>query len=342
MTKVNFDDLLKQGILCGKKMVPVYCTTDLSIFKPNPLNRALRPAKVAEFAHKLKTNTYKQEPFIVVLPDLTLADGHHRIAALKEFAAKIQEIPVWFMCVDDEEYLHNSNTGGSTWLRRNHVKYYSSKGKIHYVYLEHSTKEILDKQKEMHIAYAFKNAEIQDVLRGIMSPRQMKQVDNVRSNFDIETGDLKILIKKEYIIDILPYYKDLQTSPNYQKIVYLSNYRQGILSFLVIMYALGMDINEITTVLMNAKPKSQIFNPGEYKGAGGLKELLFRELGIRIKNKVIKQMTKLTGTDFSFILEPEVESPFYRITRAFHVLMKRKLFAPMGVYKQEELMNQQQ
>lgn len=106
------------------------------------------------------------------------------------------------------------------------------------------------------------------------------------------------------------------------------------------MYALGMDINEITTVLMNAKPKSQIFNPGEYKGAGGLKELLFRELGIRIKNKVIKQMTKLTGTDFSFILEPEVESPFYRITRAFHVLMKRKLFAPMGVYKQEELMNQ--
>lgn len=42
MNNVDFDELLKQGVLCGKKMVPVYCTTDLSIFKTGRLESSIQ------------------------------------------------------------------------------------------------------------------------------------------------------------------------------------------------------------------------------------------------------------------------------------------------------------
>ena len=341
MNNVDFDELLKQGVLCGKKMVPVYCTTDLSIFKENDLNRSINPTRVNEFVYKLKLGRYMTgKPYIEVLPDLTLADGHHRIKAIKSFLAQedcpVESVPVWFMVTENPEYLHNSNTGGSMWKTADHLKYYNKEGKIHYRYVEQALKEIKKQQKELHIVHKLGNSEILNILRGYSAGSNL-QTDRL-SHYEVGNGELKVMVKKEYILNILPYYKDIQTMPEYQNILKTTCTRSNFLTFLIVLYVFNCDINYVVTKIMNIKKISYVLSQAEHNG--GIKEVLFNELGIRFKRKLFKDIGDLLDCDFSNL--PETEMTFYSARCFYNRLVKVGFFRPEGVWKQEELMNQNQ
>jgi hypothetical protein len=343
MNNVDFDELLKQGVLCAKKMVPAYCTTDLSIFKENGLNRDIRPAKVEEFVYKLNHGQYMTgKPYIEVLPDLTLADGHHRIKAIKTFLAQkdcpVESVPVWFMVTEKPEYLHNCNTGGSMWGTSDHLKYYKDEGRIHYVYADNTLKEIKKQQKEMHIACKLGNTEILNILRGFAAGSSLHRVTEKHNHFEISNGELKILVKKEYILDILPYYKDIQTMPEYQNVFKTTLARTSVLTFLVVLHVFNCDMDYVVTKIMNIKRIAYVFT--QHVNNGGIKEIMFNELGIRFKRKLFKDIGDLIDFDFSQI--PDSELTFIKVQRLYNQLVHNGFFRPEGVWKQEELMNQKQ
>lgn len=339
MNNVDFDELQRQGVICAKKQITAYCTTDLSIFKDNVLNRNINQTRVNEFVYKLKIGQYMTEkPYIEVLPDLTLADGHHRIKAIKTFLAQkdcpVENIPVWFTVTENPEYLHNSNTGGSMWKTADHLKYFDKEGKIHYRYADQALKEIKKQQKEMHIVNKLGNVEVLSILRGYSAGSNL-QIDR-SSHFEIGNGELKIMVKKEYILNILPYYKDIQTMPEYQNILKTTCTRASFLTFLIVLYVFNCDLNYVVTKVMNIKRIPYVLSQTAHNG--GIKEVLFNELGIRFKRKLFKDIGNLLDCDFSNL--PETELTFNSAQRLYTRLVKIGFFRPEGVWKQEEIMNQ--
>lgn len=341
MNNVNFDNLLKQGVICAKKQITAYCTTDLSIFKENKLNRDIRPAKVNEFLYKLNHGQYMFErPYIEVLPDFTIADGHHRIKAIRNFLAQkdcpVESIPVWFIVTENPEYLHNCNTGGSMWVAKDHLKYYKEAGKIHYVYTDNALKEIKKQQKEMHIVCKIGNSEILNILRGFAAGSSMHSVDEKHNHFEISNGELKIMVKKECILNVLPYYKDIQTMPDYQAFLRSTMARANFTTFLVILNAFNCDMNYVTTKIMEIKKIPYAF--AQSVNNGGIKEIIFNELGLRFKRKLFKYIGDLLDLDFSKVQDTELT--FYKVQRLYNRLVQMGFFRPEGLYKQEEIMNQ--
>ena len=340
---IDLDDLVEEGI-CSKQMIPLYCTTDLSIFKDNELNREFRIHKVNEFVYKLNHGKYMTAPYITVLPDLTLADGHHRIKAIKEFLSQkncpVKSIPVWFLVTENTEYLHNCNTGGSMWNAADHIKYYKESGKIHYIYLDKSLKEIKDKQKEMHIACKLGNSEIMQILRGLSPGTHASNVERDRGHFELGNGQMKILVKKEYILNILPYYKDIQSMPEYQGILKTTSARSSLLFLLIALDAFEGDMDYVVSTIMNIKKPSVVLSSHITANNGGIKEIIFDLLGIRFKRKIFKYIGELLNIDFKQV--PNELLTFNKVMSLYYKLVHSGIFRPEGLYKQEEIMNLEQ
>ena len=349
MTKVNFDDLLKQGVLCGKKMVPVYCTTDLSIFKGNELNRNIRSVKIHEFMTQLNAGVFSAEPYITVLPDLTIADGHHRIQAIKEFLQQsncpVKDFPVWFTVADDENsvsndnYIHHVNTTGSMWTVMDHVKYYHDLEYVHYVYLYQAIKEMQKLQKEMRMISALSASDVIRILGGFSYT-----FPKVRSmeDFQLKRGLFKVRIKKEYITGIAPYFKEITSIIAYQAICVGSNhgFKQGLVEFLILMNMLGMDLDFVVTKMLSVKNPAQTFIALNTEKLTGVKSLIFDYMGIRFKEQAFKRIAYLA--DVAYIKNNYQDLSFSLLFRELAKLIKNNVFRPEGLYKQEELMNQQQ
>lgn len=340
MNNIDFNELLKQGVLCSKKMVPVYCTTDLSIFKENELNRNLRDTNVDKFVSKLRKGSYKPEPYIVVLPDLRIADGHHRLKAIKEFLAQkdcpVKSVAVWFYIVDDEDFLHNANTGGVSWLTSDHIKHYNKLGKPHYVYLCESLKKIDDEQKRLHISSRLRKCELIKILQGL-SGSTRQNLEDRQNDFDIANGDLKILVRREMILNILPWYQAIQTNVEYQTILTMANNRAAFLTFLVVCYAFGCDMEYVTSTILSIKKISLVFSPRVVQANGGIKEFIFQKLGSRFKKKIFKAIRDLTG--LSLKDADDIELTFNKILRLYTMLAKSGVFCPEELNKQEEIIN---
>ncbi|WP_406037160.1 hypothetical protein [Succinimonas sp.] len=343
MNNVDLDDLLKQGIICNKKMIPVYCTTNLSIFKENELNRDIRNSNVDKFVNKLRKSSFMPEPYVVVLPDLRIADGHHRLKAIKEFLAQkdcpVKSVPVWFYVVDNEDFLHNANTGGASWVTRDHLKHYNNLGKIHYVYLCTSLKMINDEQKRLHISSKLRQCELIKILQGL-SGSTKQNLEDRQNDFDIANGDLKILVQREFILNILPWYKDIQANAEYQTILNTTSNRAALLTFLVVCNALSSDMEYVTSTILSIKKISLVFSPKVIQTNGGIKEFIFQKLGSRFRRKIFKTIGDLTGLSFKDTDDNELT--FNKLLRLYTGLAKSGFFRPEGVWKQEEIMNQQQ
>ena len=345
MNNVDFDELLKQGVLCGKKMVPVYCTTDLSIFKENELNRDIKVTKVRGFQNSIARKKYQDDPYIYVLPDLTVADGHHRLRAIKQFLAQkncpVKTMPVWFMVTDNPEFIHDVNTCGASWNKLDHINYYYKRGFPHYVYLKNSTKEIKNKVKEMHISSVLSDNDILELLQNStgfeLSSDGFKQ--RIDHNLLASSGQLHILIKKDYILNILPYYKEIQNVMEYQILLKSSShaYKQPFIQFLVYLNMIGVDLDKVTSKVIEVKKINIHFSSLTIKEQGGVISVLFNLLGMRLQNQILAKLAQLLSQPVPQPDTPKQAAGFF--VDSIRQLIKAGVFRPEGPYKQEEIMN---
>lgn len=334
MNNVDCEALLKQGVICAKKQITAYCTTDLSIFKENERNRALNKAKLQNFVYQFKHGNFLDEIPVVVLPDFRLADGHHRIAAMKKLLTQedcpVKSFPVWFVITENEDYLHISNTCGSSWKDQDHIKFYVDEGNPHYVYLEKSIQKVRDQQNKMHIECKIDKSAIKSVLRGFTAGTIKSRALTDSGNEEISNGGLKIRVKVEYILDILPYYKEIQVDSGYRTILKGTSTKAAFLTLLVILNAFECDMDYVVEVILNIKNKNNVFNSAV--SSGGVKELIFNKLGQRFKKQLLKKINLPTFNDVA-------DLTFYKVMYAYTRKVHNKCFIPEGVYKQEEIMN---
>ena len=341
MNNVDFDELLKQGVICAKKQITAYCTTDLSIFKENELNRDIKSAKVMEFLLELQAGSYTPKPFLTVLPDLTIADGHHRVKAIKQYLAQkdcpVKEFPVWFEVSDDEDFIHHANTAGSFWQPSDHIKHYNNRNYPHYAYLYQCQKDIKKAQKDMRISCAIAISDITRYLSGFDYPDPKNRAC---STYALKNGDYKVKIKKEYLFEILPYFKEIQAVLGFQILCKASahSFKCPLFEFLLVMHMIGMDMEFVTSKIVEITNPSRVFASKIAIQSGGVKQILFDTMGIKFKKRAFKAIANLA--DIAYIESDYEDFSFTLLFRLLAKLIRNNFFRPEGVYKQEEIMKQ--
>ena len=153
------------------------------------------------------------------------------------------------------------------------------------------------------------------------------------------SGQLQILIKKDYVINILPYYKEIQNVMEYQMLLKASphTYKRPFIQFLVYLNMIDIDLNKITSKLIEVKKINTHFSSLNAKEQGGVISVLFTLLGVRLQNQILAKVAQLLSQPVPQPDTPKQAAGFF--VDSIRQLIKAGIFRPEGVYKQEEIMN---